>query len=223
MIESAVHFAGAPWLAEEIRALGLSAKFVPVPALLPAWNPPSLPKRPAFVTYIPEGREEFYGWPFVLQAAICLSHVRFLVLKHGPIPNAPANVEFLGDLDFATMPSVYAQATGLIRLPEHDGMSLMVLEALSYGRQVIWNYPFEGCHPCRRDSASLIRSIEECAATDEPNHRGKSAVDDLRPDRVLERLTCAFEKVLDIPSRAPPWSARIARLVGGIVMKAPRR
>jgi glycosyltransferase involved in cell wall biosynthesis len=36
----------------------------------------------------------------------------------------------------------YKGATVLVRFTPHDGLSLMVLEALSYGRHVIWTQPF---------------------------------------------------------------------------------
>jgi glycosyltransferase involved in cell wall biosynthesis len=36
----------------------------------------------------------------------------------------------------------YVNATALVRFTDHDGLSLMVLEALSYGRHVVWTQAF---------------------------------------------------------------------------------
>jgi hypothetical protein len=212
ILRSAVHLAGAPWLAREVEALGFSVEFVPVPALLPAWDPPALPKRPTFLVYLPEGREAFYGWQLVVEAAASFPAGRFLVLKHRPIAHAPANVEFLGNIEFSKMPSLFAASTALLRLPEHDGMSLMVLEALAFGRYVIWNYPFEGCIHCPREAEALRVSLETCARLTDINDSGRDAIDPWRPARVIETLANALHaaKLATVPES--PWLHRLRQV-----------
>lgn len=217
VIRCAIHFAGAPWLAKEMEALGLSATFVPVPALLPEWNPPPLPERPAFLCYLPEGRESFYGWPLLEQAARRLPSVHFLIIKHKPIADAPANIEFIGSVPFADMAAVYARATGIIRLPEHDGMAMTVLEALAYGRHVIWNYPFGACRLCARNSDALVQQIEGCAAGGQINHDARNVLEDWRGERVLDCLASALEQVPHLPPPRQPWPNRLQSLLRDLV------
>jgi glycosyltransferase involved in cell wall biosynthesis len=221
VIRCAVHFAGAPWLAKEVEAMGLPATFVPVPALLPEWAPPPLPDRPVFLIYIPEGRESFYGWPLIEQAARTLPSVRFLVLKHRPIANAPANIEFLGSLAFADMAKIYARSTGIVRLPEHDGMSMTVLEALAYGRHVIWNYPFGACRLCERNSADLVQQIERCSAAGQLNDEARHVLGEWRAEQVLDRFVAALERVEHLPLPSDAWTKRMQHLLRDLANGAP--
>lgn len=221
VIRCAVHFAGAPWLANEVESLGIPVTFVPVPALLPEWNPPPLPDRPVFLSYVPEGRETFYGWPLLEQAAKALPSVRFLILKHKPIANAPANMEFVGSLPFAEMSEIYARATGIIRLPEHDGMSMSVLEALAHGRHVIWNYPFGACRLCGRNGTDLVEQIEHCLATGTLNENARLVLEDWRAERSLERLVSALEQVEQLPSPNDDWPKRVKIFLSDLASRRP--
>lgn len=143
LLKGPVHWAEAPWTAAELASLGVAAAIVPlVPARLPESVPP-LPPRFTVLSYLPDSRAAFYGRDTVFALASALPQVRFLVAGGtGRAQTAPPNVEFLGWL--TQMAPVYAESTVLLRLPEHDGLSFMVLEALTAGRHVIWNHPFEG-------------------------------------------------------------------------------
>jgi glycosyltransferase involved in cell wall biosynthesis len=58
---------------------------------------------------------------------------------------------------------IYERATVLIRLTPHDGLSLMVLEALSFGRYVMWSKPFPYAFHIRSQSdlRAGLRSLIE--------------------------------------------------------------
>src|SRR5438270_14026225 len=68
--------------------------------------------------------------------------VRFLIVGGGRLDIPPGvderNLHWCDDLD-----AVYRNATVLVRFTQRDGLSLMVLEALAYGRYVVWSQPFE--------------------------------------------------------------------------------
>jgi len=141
------HWAGAPWLADELRKAGVAARWLPHSWVEPAQTLPPLPAGQGapftVLTYLPPGREAFYGGEATLQIARALPDVEVLVagVEHLPWP-APPNVRCLGW--HAQMEPLYARAHVLLRLPRHDGLSFMVQEALALGRHVIWNYPFTG-------------------------------------------------------------------------------
>jgi hypothetical protein len=137
------HWTVAPWLADELRRYGIEAEIMPLSAIVPADDLP-LPAAPlTVVTYLPDEKIEFYGGAMVMALARRLPHVRFTVVRGtGQGVDRLDNVEFLGFRD--DMASVYARSHVLLRMPSHDGLSHMIMEALNFGRYAIWNHPFEG-------------------------------------------------------------------------------
>jgi hypothetical protein len=55
----------------------------------------------------------------------------------------PENVKALGWVE--DMDSLYANVHLCVRIPEHDGLSTFILEALARGKDVIYKYPFDYC------------------------------------------------------------------------------
>lgn len=135
------HLAVAPWLVDELRDLGVEAKYVPV-AGVSAGNPiKPLPEAFRVLTYLPEPRRNFYGAPLVYEAARNMPEVEFDVVGAGRHDSeAPSNVRFLGHVQ--NMQQLLDHSTVLLRQPKHDGMSVLVLEALSRARHVLWSYEF---------------------------------------------------------------------------------
>jgi hypothetical protein len=129
-------------LVEELRHAGIDAKQVPLSALYPVDMRPIPPEPLTVLAYLPSVKFEFYGGEVVLSLAERFADTRFLVVgSDGAGRVAPKNVSFLGHR--RDMEAIYASAHVLLRLPQHDGLSFMVLEALNHGREVIWNQPFE--------------------------------------------------------------------------------
>jgi hypothetical protein len=147
LLHGVTHWAGAPWLVEELRPLDVRARWLPhswvdaPPALPPL--PPSDASPLTLLTYLPEKRPAFYGGEAVLRLARTLPEVEVLVTGARSLPwPAPPNVRCLGWVE--DMAPLYARAHALLRLPRHDGLSFMVQEALVFGRYAIWSYPFPG-------------------------------------------------------------------------------
>lgn len=186
------HWADAPWLADELREKGIEAKVV---GLSPVAEVPPMPLPPAplsALAYLPEDKFEFYGAQIVYDLARRLPQTRFLVLasERGNRP-APPNAEFLGY--HQDMEAVYARCHVLVRLADHDGMSQMVLEALSHGRYAIWNYVLEGVlHATTADEAERhLRSLDARLrdGTLSPNDAGRDFVrKDFLGSTIADRL-----------------------------------
>lgn len=173
------HWADAPWLADELRAVGIDAKFV---SLSPVAEVPEMPLPPpplTVLTYLPEDKYEFYGAQIVYEVARRMPDARFLVLaseRRGRV--TPANVDFIGYHD--EMEHVYGRCHVLVRMPDHDGMSQMVLEALNHGRYAVWNYALEGAEKaCDANGVEAhLRRLSDALARGElkPNEAGRAYV-----------------------------------------------
>jgi hypothetical protein len=140
-----VHLAVAPWLVDELSAAGIRARYLPILGVEGSAAPPNSAGRPYVLTYLPEPRRDFYGRDFVYEVARGLPDMRFLAVGAGEQDaQAPPNVRYLGWR--VGLNDLYDQSFAILRVPEHDGMSLVVLEALARGRFVLWRYPLPGVH-----------------------------------------------------------------------------
>jgi hypothetical protein len=138
-----VHLAVAPWLVDELKAAGINASYIPIIGVTPNLRAEIPKDRFGVFTYLPEPRRAFYGKAHVYEVAQRMPDVQFSVIgSGGHDPFAPKNVKFLGWLPNIT--SLIDASAVLLRVPEHDGMSLVVLEALARGRFVAWKYAVPG-------------------------------------------------------------------------------
>jgi len=136
------HLAVAPWLADELKQAGIKAQYIPIIGLNTAIGT-DVPREFNVLTYLPGPRRDFYGKAHVYEVARRLPDTNFLIVGPGaPDSSAPSNVRFLGWLKDIT--PVLDQCTVVLRVPEHDGMSLVVLEALAHGKFVVWKYLIPG-------------------------------------------------------------------------------
>lgn len=149
----AEHICQAPWIQEELKQIGISAKTIHFQHYT---SNPSKWKEFRVVTRIGENRTTFYGLERILSIAENCPKIPFDIVGMEGInqPKLP-NVRYLGWVDnFSTKISEYPV---LIRLPEHDGLSTIILEALSKGMHCLYNYDFPGI--------TKINTIEEAIAT----------------------------------------------------------
>ena len=173
------HWAVAGHLVDELAEAGIPATPVPL-SVVDAVTPTPLPPSPLTVlSYLPTRKFDFYNGATVLSLASRFPDVHFLVVgSDGADRSATKNVEFLGYQ--REMDAIYARSHVLLRLPRHDGLSYMVLEALNHGRHVIWNLPFESARMGRTENelACHIRELRAAlaAGTLAFNARGQEVV-----------------------------------------------
>jgi len=133
----------APWLVEELEEIGISAKTLTVGAVDAVETIAPLPKVFRVLTYLPEPRREFYGEKRVYEIARRMPDARFTVLGPGGVDrSAPENVTFAGHVN--DVPARIDASTALLRLTQHDGASVIVLETLARGRHVVWTHDYPG-------------------------------------------------------------------------------
>lgn len=140
------HWADSPWILDEVTALGISCKYVPLPSSRIVDAPSPLPREFSILVYVPSVESgELYGLDRILLAARELPAVRFELvgLRDGVVTDAPANIRFHKRIPDLT--EHYRAATVVWRPTRHDGLSWMVCEALAHGRHVLWSHEFPGC------------------------------------------------------------------------------
>ncbi len=142
-----VHWAISPWLAEEVRALGVDCEYVPATQFVHLVNNPKpLPKKFSVLLFVRAAdRGELYGWDRMVEVARGLPQIDFNLygLPEGQSLSGPPNIIVHNWTNNFT--PLLEQATVVYRPVRHDGLSLTVLEALSHGRHVVWTYPLPGC------------------------------------------------------------------------------
>jgi len=185
------HLTVAPWLAQELRTVGITADIIPL--VTPVYY--GLRARPApagVLAYLPDDRAGFYGSEIVYAAARRLPGIPFAVVA-GTQEKQPAipNVRYLGWV--RDMAPLYEKFPILLRVARHDGLPKMVLEALAYGNQVIFEYPFAGCRYARTE-AEAVAAIETIIAEGCPvNETGHQIVQEhYRHDKLVAGLLQAL-------------------------------
>jgi hypothetical protein len=186
------HLVDSPELAGELKAIGITADVVRLlPELIEARVEP-LPECLSVLSYWTDGRKDFYGGEIVFQLAKEFPNVEFRILAaSGRGETAPANVKFLGYRQ--DMSDIYNQSSVLIRIPQHDSLSAMVLEMLARGRYVIYNKKLPGCH-FAGDLQEARKALFEIRQYKSPNSLGAQTVKEMFSlDREAEALRRVYE------------------------------
>lgn len=161
-------------LQKELSLLGTQAKILPLAFGSYPDIVPQLPKRLNVYSYVPESRSEFYGWSFIEQLIRQYPDIQFYILANkGNGYHHYPNVEFLGWQD--DIRQWIKDSYIYLRLTQHDGLPKMILEALAYGRQVIFSGEFPHCH--RSTNFSELKScFDNLLNKPKLNHEGAKFV-----------------------------------------------
>ncbi len=138
------HLAETAWMAEPLNRLGLRTQIASLPPRFTAREVPALPERFTVLLYVPATRGEHYGRDVIreLMRETLGAEIRYLIVGGGAL-EIPDGVEAVNLGWQHSLEAIYPQATVLVRLVDRrDGLSLMVLEALSFGRHVVWTQSF---------------------------------------------------------------------------------
>ena len=136
------NLACSPLIKDELLELNIPAREFAILPIGMSKDYSKLPEKHAVLAYLPEGKEEFYGIEYVKYAAQNYPSVKFYIVGNSNDTIKISNVEFLGKITQEEMSQLYDRTTILLRLPKHDGLSLMLLEALIKGKEVLYCYDF---------------------------------------------------------------------------------
>lgn len=142
--EQAINLAGSDLLKKELQEIGIKSFVVPIVSTEFCFEPLDAPQKHAVISYIPEAREDFYGMDLLKMVATAFPSVDFyIVANSGKNDKQPLNnIHYEGFLNPNEMQALYKKSSVLFRFPQHDGLSMMVLEALGLGKTVIYRYEF---------------------------------------------------------------------------------
>jgi len=185
----------APHLSVELATIGLKTVVVPtVPDLADIKLRKSIPDKISVLAYLPDARPKFYGAEIIYRLAREFYQLPFLIVAGtSEVQQKLSNIQYLGfvqDMDY-----IYEQAPILIRIPEHDGLPKMVLEALAKGNQVIFKYDFPQCYKADTFSEAA-NSLTQILANGCPvNKEGHDYVTKCyNRHYAIEKLLAVFQK-----------------------------
>jgi hypothetical protein len=147
LLHDCVHLCESEWTRDELASAGVEAHVVPIGAMgsvAPDAAQVEPPPTFSILAYVGEGREDFYGLPKLVRLAEDFPHLRVRVAGIGPGSNGlPPNLEPVGWRE--DMSALYGECALFVRIPDHDGCSFAVREALAWGRHVVASYPYRHC------------------------------------------------------------------------------
>jgi len=198
-----LHLAGASWLVEELATVGIKAKYLPITSINTRNMEPftnTAEKDIDIISYVPFNRFSFYGGDEIIKLAEELPTCKFFLL-HPDLDeitsdinqNYPENVTVSPKIEFKDMQILYSRSKVFIRLTEHDGLSLSVLEALFYKLQVFWTYPFPNTHHVK-DHDALKVDIKQSVENWVPNEQGHEYIMD---NFQIEDWEIQFKKIIE--------------------------
>jgi len=156
-VASKTHWAVSPWIADEVRSVGLSCEYVQASFVQRVKKPLPLPARFSVLAYFPSAdKAQLYGWDQIVEAAKALPSIEFRIvgMRGDETLQAPENVKIQGWTQELAV--VLQESCILWRPVQHDGLSFMVLEALAQGRHVLYSYPLPGCVNVKSASLAIL-------------------------------------------------------------------
>ncbi len=141
------HLTDTPWYVQRLENMGVKAQFMPLKGFENNIKPKELPSQFSVLAYVSQSRAEFYGIQNIAAMAARLPQITFNMVGIESYKNPlPANVVLKGWVE--NMTDFIHNSVVCLRLPETDGLSFFVLEALSNGRYVAYNQNFELSQKC---------------------------------------------------------------------------
>lgn len=161
-------------LKDKLSNLGISSTVLPLVHLETVSEFPPLPTKFSILIYLPKSHWEFYCGHMMMEVARLFPQIDFHILASGDIPDSPGNMHTHNIVD--DVGPFYKNCNALLRMTVHDGLAKMVLEALSYGRNVIWSESFPYCHKANNLN-DLERVIKTLLQKPSLNEDGKKFVE----------------------------------------------
>jgi hypothetical protein len=137
------NYCGSKILYDELKEINIKSEIVPIVLQDIPHCISKMPDNHKILVYLPQGREVFYGLNIVKKLIYKFKDIEFYIVGNdSDIFSGVRNVKMLGHVSLLEMNNIYDRISILLRIPEHDGLSLMLLEALAKGKYVIYKYEF---------------------------------------------------------------------------------
>ena len=186
-IDYSTHFVDSPWQKEEVKSIQLNPKFIRFKygrEIKPLERYPDI----HILSYIAQNKQEFYGIKKIINAAEQFPTIEFRITGMTKCDfKIPDNVKAIGWLDSVGMERELKNAAIFVRMTDHDGFSVSVIEAISIGAEVIWSHNAECVH--------YVQNTEEL------NHAIKNTVEKIKKrDYKPNQKTIDFAKTYYVKS-----------------------
>lgn len=131
-----------PSAMSELETLGVTAtEYITPPKLDSSLS--KMPDRHAVLISVPDGREDFYGYPDLRKLIDDFPDTLFHVVRSSKQSLWEAdNVAFWGVIPSEKMNEVFDCVSIVIRYPEHDSTSMILMESAIKGKRIISRNPF---------------------------------------------------------------------------------
>lgn len=160
-----LHLTNSSWLTEELHELDIKSEhwISPTPLYFIAKEASSaeLAKKENIVLiYSNEGREWLYNAELMLEVAKLTPQLKFIFIGNNALnTDHLSNTESLGIVSPEKMIALYKQAHILLRVTEHDGFPRMIIEALYFGLNVIFNRPVPHTILCSKNINEIKQKL----------------------------------------------------------------
>lgn len=140
-----LHLAYSESLSQELKMLGVDSKVLMLPSTLDD-GISSMPENHGVLLSIPdEDMEiaEFYGYSFMVDLINFFPNITFYVIRasNKDLFNYK-NVQFIGNVEPEKISKLFDKVSIVLRKTTHDGTSLIIVESLLKGKQIIYNHQF---------------------------------------------------------------------------------
>ncbi len=173
-INHAFHFVDSPWLNTELISVGLKPEYVPfkfadVKNVIEKYSSISA------MTYIADKRQAFYGIHQFKAVAENNPTIEFKLFGvKSPEVNLPANVKSYGWVTSDVFKKYLQETPIFFRLAEHEGFPVSVIEAMSFGCEVIMTSPYKYSHQAKTIDEVIVafEKVKEIVSNRNltPNH-----------------------------------------------------
>lgn len=201
-IDYGVNFTDSSWLKREVESIGVEAREVGFKYAKSVQLTQKY-KQISMVTYVSGARRDFYGFERIKLLANAFPEVPIHVYgMDDPKEQGIENMIFYGWTPEKEFQDALKNSPIFIRLTEHDGFSVSVIEALERGCEVFWTFPFENTFQIFSDDAfhQQMREVIESIKGREmqPNNDKRQFIlDRLDKKKVLENYVAALKKYLE--------------------------
>lgn len=197
------HLSVSPWLADELKSVNLISTIFPISTIdqMEKYDEFFFPKKYDVMSYVPLSRFDFYGGNIIIRLAKKLPDLNFLIIMSDvnkrQLPSfSLKNLTLKSKVAFSDMYKFYKMSKCFLRIPQHDGLSLSVLESLFYELECIWIHDFPYTKKVNRNNLNEIALLLQGIADDfVPNKKGhKYVIDNYSIDILKKRYKILFER-----------------------------
>lgn len=195
-LDKYINIAVAEHLCSELKENHIIAECVPiVPDGIPYREIP-VPESHRVIIYLPEEKQEFYGIETAKNLARKFPHIPFHIVANSGKSDKEEIENFIyeGNLSKKDLYELYRKSSILLRYPQHDGLPVMMIEALGMGRTVIhrYHYPFV-ISPDADNMESLTECFKKVIQT--PPSTNREAIEYINQTYTYDKVTEVYDNL----------------------------